>query len=62
MKISYAYYIFLDKFPSIVRFGVASSAGKLGGLQHIVARLMLATLKYIHNGCQIINQSLIKKE
>ena len=45
MKINYAFYIFFDKFLGLVCFGVPFNAGKHGGLQQIVARLMHVILQ-----------------
>ena len=43
MKIDYAFYIFLDKFLGIA-FRRSFDAGKHGGLQQVVDRLMHTTL------------------
>ena len=37
-------YIYFDKFLDLVCFGVSLNAGKRGGLQQIVDRLMLVIL------------------
>ena len=44
MNSHYGYYIFFDKFIGIVCFGIPLNTGKHGGLQQIVARLMIVTL------------------
>ena len=48
VKINYAYDIFFDKFLGLICSGIPFIASKHGGLQQIVARLMLATLSLFY--------------